>query len=53
VYDYAFYQCRYLSQLNTEDEYFQYLGASYAEAERYVPMLKKVIKDNNLEELFK
>lgn len=53
VYDYAFYQCRYLSKLDTEEEYFEYLGASYAEAKNYVNMLKKVIKKNNLEELFK
>lgn len=53
VYDYAFYQCRYLSKLQTEEEYFQYLGASYAEATDYVESLKFVIKKNNLIELFK
>ena len=52
VYDYAFYQCRYLSKLDTEDEYFQYLGASYAEASNYVKMLKQVIKKNDLEKIF-
>lgn len=52
VYDYAFYQCRYLSRLDTEDAYFQYLDASYAEADNYISSLKKVIKDNNLEEVF-
>ena len=25
VYDYAFYQCRYLGAIRTEDEYFNYL----------------------------
>ncbi len=53
VYDYAFYQCRYLSKLDSEEDYFEYLGASYAEAENYVNMLKKVIKKNDLEKLFK
>ena len=52
VYDYAFYQCRYLSKLDSEDEYFEYLGASYAEAKNYVKMLKQVIKKNDLEKLF-
>lgn len=53
VYDYAFYQCRYLSKLDSEEEYFQYLGASYAEASNYVSMLEKVIKKNDLEKIFK
>ncbi len=53
VYDYAFYQCRYLSKLSSEEEYFQYLGASYAEADNYVKSLNTVIKKNNLRELFK
>jgi len=53
VYDYAFYQCRYLSKLDSEEDYFEYLGASYAEAKNYVKMLKQVIKKNDLEKLFK
>ncbi len=53
VYDYAFYQCRYLSKLDSEEAYFTYLGASYAEAKNYVAMLNQVIKKNDLEELFK
>lgn len=52
VYDYAFYQCRYLSKLNNEDEYFQYLDASYAEADGYVASLKQVIEKENLRALF-
>ena len=52
VYDYAFYQCRYLSKLDSEEDYFEYLGASYAEATNYVKMLKQVIKKNDLEKLF-
>jgi len=52
VYDYAFYQCRYLSKINSEEEYFQYLDASYAEANNYVGSLKVVIEKEKLRELF-
>lgn len=53
VYDYAFYQCRYLSSIRSESEYFQYLGASYAEDPDYLEVLKGVIKREKLKELFK
>ena len=52
VYDYAFYQCRYLSNINTEDEYLSYLGQSYAEATNYVSILKTMIKREKLREKF-
>jgi hypothetical protein len=52
VYDYAFYQCRYLSKINSEEEYFEYLGASYAEAPNYVSALKSTIEKENLKALF-
>jgi hypothetical protein len=52
VYDYAFYQCRYLSKINTEDEYLSYLGQSYAEATNYVSILKTMIKREKLREKF-
>lgn len=52
VYDYAFYQCRYLSSLNTEDEYYHYLDQSYAEAENYVNSLKTIVRRENLRDLF-
>lgn len=52
VYDYAFYQCRYLSKLDSEEEYFRYLGSSYAEAPNYVSSLKTVIQRESLKELF-
>ena len=52
VYDYAFYQCRYLSGIKTEEEYFAYLGKSYAEASDYVSILKRTIRDNNLKQHF-
>lgn len=52
VYDYAFYQCRYLSDINTEEEYLRCLGKSYAEAPNYVSSLKNKIKIENLKSLF-
>jgi uncharacterized FlgJ-related protein len=52
VYDYAFYQCRYLGSIKTEDEYFKYLSESYAEADGYINILKKVIQKENLVKKF-
>jgi len=52
VYDYAFYQCRYLGRVNNEDEYYQALDASYAEAGQYSYNLKQIIEKENLKDLF-
>jgi hypothetical protein len=52
VYDYAFYQCRYLSGINTEEQYFQYLSQSYAENPNYVSILKDMIVKENLKAKF-
>lgn len=52
VYDYAFYQCRYLSSLKTEEEYYIYLDKSYAEADNYVNLLKSMVKKQKLKEKF-
>jgi hypothetical protein len=52
VYDYAFYQCRYLSGINTEEQYFQYLSQSYAENPNYVSILKDMIIKENLKSKF-
>lgn len=52
VYDYAFYQCRYMGTADTEEEYFLALGATYAEADNYVQALKQVITREKLKELF-
>ena len=53
VYDYAFYQCRYLSGIRSESEYFSYLGASYAEDTEYVSKLKRMIEKEELKSKFK
>ena len=52
IYDYAFYQCRYLSKIESEDGYFQYLGASYAEDSMYVEKIKQIIEREKLKEKF-
>jgi hypothetical protein len=52
ILDYAFYQCRYLSNINTEEQYFQYLSQSYAEDPSYVSILKSMIVKENLKTRF-
>ena len=52
VYDYAFYQCRYLGRIESETAYFEYLSASYAEAPNYVSALKATIENEKLRDLF-
>ena len=43
VLDYALFSATYLSKIETEDEYFQYLSQHYAEDKNYVSKLKQVI----------
>jgi hypothetical protein len=52
VLDYAFYQCRYLGGIQSEDAYYQYLGQAYAEDGSYVAKLKSMVSKNNLKSLF-
>lgn len=52
VYDYAFYQCQYLSQIKTEEEYFSYLESSYAESPEYVASIRSTIQKENLRAIF-
>jgi hypothetical protein len=40
VIDYGFYQASYLSQIKTEEQYFRYLGNSYAEDPNYLNKIK-------------
>ena len=53
VYDYAFYQSRYMNKAKNEEEYFYVLGQSYAEAPHYVQALKSEIVKHKLKDLFK
>lgn len=52
VYDYAFYQSRYLHNLKNENEYFQYLSANYAENPNYINAVRSLIEKENLKALF-
>jgi len=52
VYDYAFYQSRYMNTIKSEDDYFSYLRATYATDSMYVDKLKNIIKKNKLKEKF-
>jgi hypothetical protein len=52
VYDYAFFQCRYLGRIDNETEYYQALDASYAEAGEYSLKLKQIVERENLKDLF-
>lgn len=53
VYDYAFYQCRYLSGIKNEEEYLGYLSRSYAEDPNYISKIKKLVIEMELKEKFK
>lgn len=54
VYDYAFYQCRYMSSASNEEQYYAALDASYAEVGgTYSKALKSLIKRENVKEKFK
>lgn len=50
--DYALYSCRFLGNVKTEQEYYQYLSQYYAEDPEYVNKLKNIINKNNLKTLF-
>jgi uncharacterized FlgJ-related protein len=44
VLDFALWQCRYLNNINTREQYFEYLRANYAEDPLYVSKLKKMLE---------
>jgi hypothetical protein len=52
VYDYAFYQSRYLHKVKTEEQYFQYLFANYAKDSLYVEKIKQISSSKNIKKLF-
>lgn len=52
VLDYAFYQCRYLGGIQSEEGYYQYLGQEYAEDGGYADKLKSMVNKNNLKSKF-
>jgi uncharacterized FlgJ-related protein len=44
VLDFALWQCRYLNNINTREQYFEYLRANYAEDPLYVSKLRKMLE---------
>lgn len=44
VLDFALWQCRYLSNISTKEQYFEYLRANYAEDPNYVSKLKNMLR---------
>ena len=42
VYDYGYYQSTFLSRIKTEEQYFRYLGNSYAEDPNYLLKIRKL-----------
>jgi uncharacterized FlgJ-related protein len=52
VLDMAFFQCAYLNDINTEEKYYLYLSANYAEAPTYVQTLKGVVEKQKLKLYF-
>jgi len=52
VYDYAFFQSRYLNDLKTEEQYLEYLDRNYAEAPDYDKMILKMVAEKNLRKKF-
>lgn len=52
VYDYAFYQSRYMSAAKSEDDYYYILSQSYAEAPNYIEALKNEVRKHNLKSYF-
>ena len=52
VYDYAFYQSRYLASATSEEEYYYIIGKSYAEDPNYITKLKNEVQKYNLKSKF-
>jgi flagellum-specific peptidoglycan hydrolase FlgJ len=45
VLDYALWQCKYLSGINTRAEYLEYLKSNYAQDPNYYSKLIKIINE--------
>jgi uncharacterized FlgJ-related protein len=45
VLDYALYQCAFLSKINTEETYYQYLKENYAESPTYAVQVENMAKN--------
>lgn len=52
ILDMAFFQSAYLNDVNTEEKYYLYLSANYAESPAYTQTLKSVIEKQKLKLYF-
>lgn len=52
VYDYGFYSCCNLSDVNSEGEYYKILSERYAEDTSYINKLQNLIQKEKLKKLF-
>ena len=52
VYDYAMYQSEVMCNITSEEQYFNKLGAKYAQDSSYVHTLKNAISSGNLKSIF-
>lgn len=52
VYDYGFYSCCNLSEVNSEEEYYAVLSDRYAEDPSYIEKLRELIIREKLKKLF-
>jgi uncharacterized FlgJ-related protein len=52
VYDYAFYQSTYYSDVRSENQYYRKLDRSYAEAKNYINSVKEIVERENLTQKF-
>jgi len=53
VYDYAFYQSRYLGTITTEEDYYAYIQATYSETPDYSKQIRDAVRIFNLKQKFK
>jgi hypothetical protein len=52
VLDYAFFSVTYVNNLSSEESYYNYLKTVYAENTTYVSVLKNIVKNGKLKNLF-
>ena len=52
IVDMAFFQCTYLNNIDTEDKYYLFLSAHYAESPNYSQTIKNIVSKQNLKSYF-
>lgn len=52
LYDFAYHRATYLSNLKSENDYYQYLGKHYAEDSGYIDKLKTLVNKHQIKNKF-